>query len=118
MERNPFDFFGSAYICDNTVFGECSRCGSCCGRFLPVTRREIKQVRRYAKEHGIKPRRDDYDCPFFICGRCAVYEARPLICQCYRCDQHKRNEFDRRLFQLYGRAQLVDMQTEFVKEAN
>ena len=45
---------------DMTVNGECSQCGSCCTNFLPMTRKEIREIRRYIKKHGVKEYRINF----------------------------------------------------------
>lgn len=64
MERGVYDF---------TQGGECSNCGQCCSRFLPVSAKEVKTIKRYIQKHHIKEQRhfyptaqpmDDLTCPF------------------------------------------------------
>ena len=60
-------------------------CGECCG-IIPVTDQEFHRVRKYIKEHDIKPQvhvLSPETCPFYQGGRCAVYPVRPMICQVY-----------------------------------
>ena len=33
--------------------GVCSNCGSCCGNILPVSKSEIKKIRKYITRHNI-----------------------------------------------------------------
>jgi hypothetical protein len=42
-------------IVDLTVDGECSRCGECCGDYLPLLKNELKIIKEYVKKNNIKP---------------------------------------------------------------
>lgn len=112
---------------DHTANGKCSCCGSCCGRFLPLTRREIKTIHRYVKQHHIQAyvaklpvakNHMDFNCPFcdLAAGdkKCRIYEVRPEICRGYLCCNVK----DRRLADalLKKNAQPIDMWHVFFKE--
>jgi Fe-S-cluster containining protein len=57
-------------------------CGRCCG-VVPATDKEYEAIIRYAEKAGIVPIAQGITCPFFQGGRCAVYEARPLICRMF-----------------------------------
>lgn len=46
MEHGVYDF---------TKDGKCSSCGSCCSRYLPISEKELKTIKRYVKKHHIKP---------------------------------------------------------------
>lgn len=39
---------------DFTKNGECSRCGNCCGRLLPLSKKEMDAIKNYIKKHNIK----------------------------------------------------------------
>ena len=76
--------------------GECSRCGACCTALLPMSSKELKELKRYVKKHHIKPKIHvppvsepmiDMTCPFFDEQNrvCAVYERRPGICRSFVC---------------------------------
>ncbi len=93
MEHGVYDF---------TVSGECSQCGFCCSDVLPVSRKEIKEIRRYVKRHKIEesvhfvPTKDpiewDMTCPFRDNDNkiCTIYEVRSAICRDFRCDKPKK----------------------------
>ena len=84
-------------VTDFTENGHCSRCGSCCTDFLPVSREEIERIRAYVKKHNLKEHVTvvmqspgmDMTCPFRdnVKKRCDIYEIRPEICRCFQCDQ-------------------------------
>lgn len=86
-------------IYDFTKDGKCSSCGACCSAFLPLSKREIKEIKRYIKKHDIKPCDHkngapcatdiDFDltCPFRdnVNRVCTIYSIRPLICRDFVC---------------------------------
>lgn len=81
------------------VDGKCSGCGQCCSALLPVSRKEIKDIKRYVKKKHIKPalhnalvvKALDLTCPFLdesrSCEKCLVYPVRPKICRSFQCNQ-------------------------------
>lgn len=80
---------------NNTINGECSKCGGCCGRYLPLTNKDIQKVKYIVKTKGIQPQRakitvfEDLTCPFLTKDRkCIIYNHRPYICQIYQCNKH------------------------------
>lgn len=110
---------------DMTVNGECSQCGSCCTNFLPMTRKEIREIRRYVKKHGVKEYRrnfpvsgllEDLTCPFMDDSKkkekCRIYPVRPEICRQFICCPEKRKPFKGNVS---GRA-VVDVRREFFNE--
>lgn len=78
---------------------KCSECGSCCGRYMSLTNKEINQIKAYIKKHDIKRnfhsanvlRLNVYDmtCPFLDDSKanhkCNIYEVRPRICREFTC---------------------------------
>lgn len=90
-------------ITDFTKNGECIRCGSCCSDFLPLSNREIKQIKQYIKKHHIKRQVHtfapfnvtsdmlDATCPFYSPAekKCVIYEIRPDICREFKCNKPK-----------------------------
>ena len=36
-----------------TKDGKCSGCGQCCSNYLPISSKEIKEIKRYVKKHHI-----------------------------------------------------------------
>ena len=100
-------------ITDFTNNGECIRCGNCCSDFLPLSKREIKDIRRYIKKHNIKRQAHtfvplnitadalDATCPFYshLEKKCVIYETRPDICREFKCNKpHPEIESTRRFF--------------------
>ena len=114
MEDGVYDF---------TKGGQCSNCGSCCSRFLPVSGKEVKIIRRYVQKKKVQEQRhrypttspqDDWTCPFRseVERKCLIYEVRPAICRDFRCDKpRKKIEADKSLY--HGRYAVVDMREEF-----
>ena len=93
MEHGVYDF---------TKNGECSQCGACCSSLLPMTDKELRDLKKYVRKHHIKPvihcfptvePAIDFTCPFRddIQRKCLVYEARPEICRKFRCDKPKKH---------------------------
>lgn len=90
-------------ITDYTENGICSRCGACCSVFLPLSEREIQDIRSYLNRNHIekpvnhkKPEDKgiliDMLCPFLKeeadeKAACTIYENRPEICRVFRCDK-------------------------------
>lgn len=95
-------------ITDNTCNGNCSKCGQCCGNFIPVTKQEVYIIKKYVKKHNIKQEKRVFGknvnlrCPFFNKKehKCNIYEVRPFVCQdfiCSRKDWRKyRDKYEQR----------------------
>lgn len=113
-------------VCDFTHNGECSRCGSCCSNFLPISEKEIKDIKRYVRKKEIKEQKRRYPtdtpvvdltCPFLdtMYKRCLIYEIRPAICRDFRCDKPSKNiHANIELYQ--GKFRFVDMRDEFFRK--
>lgn len=100
MKNNEFDY---------TKDGKCSCCGACCSNLLPVSEKEIREIKKYIKKKHIEPCRHltpfsaataatgDLLCPFLDTGKekekCRIYEVRPLICRDFSChyEKNRRN---------------------------
>ncbi len=110
-------------VYDFTKDGQCSNCGSCCSRFLPVSGKEIKVIRRYVRKKKIREQwhlyptafpQDDWTCPFRSEAerKCMIDEVRPAICRDFQCDKPKKKiEADKSFY--HGRYAVVDMIEEF-----
>lgn len=75
-----------------TIRGKCSRCGNCCTDYLYLNKSEIKKITHYVKKHRLQDMtRSNCDvsfvCPFLDLANhvCAIYPARPEICQSFIC---------------------------------
>lgn len=81
---------GKGKIIDNSVCGQCSKCGECCTPFLPITQEEIDTIQRYVIDNNIKPQKEvlvmqnRLSCPYWN-GKCLIYNVRPLICKKFYC---------------------------------
>lgn len=62
-------------VYDFTVDGKCSSCGACCSNALPLSGKEIKEIKRYVKKRRIKEQKHlapvknntlDLTCPFRV----------------------------------------------------
>ena len=86
---------------DYTHNGECSKCGNCCSKILPLTNKEINQIKAYIKRHDIKRQLHypqvlrletiDWVCPFLDDtkeNKCTIYEVRPSICRVFNCHDY------------------------------
>lgn len=84
----------------NCVNGKCVGCGNCCTELLPLTLKEVETIRKYVKEHKIKPYSEIFFelngmpstnlmCPFrdLDTKTCRIYEVRPNICRKFKCNQ-------------------------------
>jgi len=85
-------------ICDFTHDGACSRCGECCGDFLPLSAVEIDRIKTYVRKHQVKEQINlvmdspiNFKCPFRDDSKriCTIYEVRPEICRCFMCNYEK-----------------------------
>lgn len=86
-------------IKDMTKEGKCSRCGECCGLFIPFTKKELKVIKEYVNKNNIKPMfryntaigSFDARCPFYnsIQHKCNIYEVRPHVCKDFICSRKK-----------------------------
>lgn len=80
---------------DFTCNGKCSKCGACCSNLLPLTKVEIKRLKRLVKRKNLKPHRHnvanaiyDMTCPFLTSDhKCSIYDERPVICKIFLCSK-------------------------------
>lgn len=62
---------GTGKITDNSVCGECSKCGECCTNLLPISQNELDIIQRYVVEHKIRPQthmlvmQNRLSCPYY-----------------------------------------------------
>ena len=113
-------------VYDYTDNGKCTSCGQCCSNLLPLSSKEIKEIRRYIKKKRIKPCKHfyptavkmfDLTCPFRDNDKniCVIYEVRPAICRDFKCDKPK-NEIRATKELYHGRYEAVDMRETFFGE--
>lgn len=99
MEDNLYNY---------TVGGECSKCGNCCSDIFPLSDAEIRRIRKYIRQKGLKESKHlipvakpvlDMTCPFRDNGKkiCTIYEVRPEICRQFICDNEQRAKENREL---------------------
>lgn len=78
-------------ITDNSLLGNCSKCGECCTNFLPVTQKEIEIIQKYVIANKIRPQKqmlvmqNRLTCPYYNGKKCLIYEVRPLVCKEFHC---------------------------------
>ena len=94
---------GNVKITDNSICGNCSKCGECCTNFLPVTQKEINEIQKYVIENKIRPQtqilvmQNRLSCPYYNGKKCLIYEVRPLICREFYCYSKVNTESARKL---------------------
>ena len=98
-------------IKDMTYNNECSKCGSCCGLFIPFTDKELEQIKKYVKENKIKPTNRIIgnnqliaQCCFYDREnhKCNIYPVRPYICKDFMCNhkdwKKRRDNYEKRTY--------------------
>ena len=94
---------------DNTCSGNCSRCGDCCGLFIPFNDEDIEVIKAYVKKHNIKPQDRlnkmtggfEAHCCFYDMKnkKCTIYPVRPYVCKDFICSRknwkQKRDEYEK-----------------------
>lgn len=81
-----------------TDSGKCSSCGNCCSNILPMSKDELKRIKKYVRKHHIqdtsKNEQADINmvCPFRDNEKriCTIYKVRPLICSDFKCDKPQK----------------------------
>lgn len=95
------------------INGKCSRCGQCCGAYLPLSSLEAAKMKYlYKSSRRIRDRvdmlynedkifSDSFNvkdisnlymtCPFFdyIDKKCLIYDSRPKVCVLFHCDEEE-----------------------------
>ena len=78
--------------------GQCSNCGECCTRVLPLSSKEVAIIHKYIKDNNLKATshplavmsgKVDLTCPFrnHEKAKCNIYSIRPEICRVFQCNQ-------------------------------
>ena len=85
---------------DNTINGDCSRCGKCCANILLLRQIEIDKIKKFLKGHlNFKPSNTIFDnknvCPFLFKDNmnensCFIYPVRPEICRKFSCNSESQ----------------------------
>lgn len=95
-------------IYNNTCNGKCSRCGDCCGLFIPFNDNDIALIKKYVKENNITPVNRinimtgafEARCCFYDKNNkvCKIYPVRPYVCRDFMCNRKnwklKRDEYE------------------------
>lgn len=113
-------------VYDFTENRECSQCGACCANYLPMSEKELKEIKRYVKKRHIKPQRHlmptveptiDMTCPLRNDSerKCMCYEVRPQICRSFLCSNHK-NDIWATKREFHAKYRVVDMRKEIWEE--
>jgi Fe-S-cluster containining protein len=81
---------------DNTIDGNCSGCGECCTDIIPLTKRDVKRLKKLVKDKNLNPNRrttnsgNNVCCPFLNDNiECSIYKNRPIICKSFKCNINK-----------------------------
>ena len=119
MDDNIYNF---------TVNGKCSQCGKCCSDLLPMSEKEIREIRRFINKNSITECKHllptanpcmDMTCPFLDTDKksekCRIYPVRPAICRQFICDSEKRAKHNRELLRQTRR--IVDVRSEFFNDS-
>lgn len=98
-------------INDMTCNGECSKCGSCCGLFIPFTDEELQLIKDYVKVNNIKPINRIINnnqliaqCCFYDSEnhKCNIYPVRPYVCKDFMCNhkdwKKRRDMYEKRTY--------------------
>ena len=97
-------------ITNNTCNGNCSRCGECCGLFVPFNDKDIEIIKKYVEENNIKPQNRlnkmtggfEARCCFYDIHnkKCLIYPVRPFACRDFICSRkdwkQRRDEYESR----------------------
>lgn len=85
--------YGNNEVEVNAINGKCTKCGKCCGLFIPVTKKEVAKIKKYVKENNIEPENRitpkaiELRCPFLDLKnhKCNIYPVRPFVCRDFIC---------------------------------
>lgn len=104
--------------------GKCTECGECCSNMLPLTDKEVSEIRQYIQKNHIRERKHllpvaaahiDLTCPFLDSAKqnhkCVIYQVRPMICRLFKCDHDYDREAEEKFHQAYHK--VVLMREEF-----
>lgn len=95
-------------IVNRTCNHQCSRCGDCCGLFIPFTEKELSIIKKFVSENKILPINHITGetliakCCFYddINKKCLIYPVRPYVCQDFKCDHKdwlkRRDKYEKR----------------------
>lgn len=94
-------------ISDKTINNKCSKCGNCCGLFIPFTNKELNIIKDYVSKHNILPCNRlkgltfTARCCFYDEDKkcCNIYEVRPYVCKDFMCNHKdwikRRDEYEK-----------------------
>lgn len=110
-------------VLDFTKDGKCSGCGQCCSNYLPISSKEIKEIKRYVKNRHITEQKHNYPsvvafdltCPFLDDSKekekCLIYPVRSEICRDFVCNNPNEAIKNKKL--MYKKYAAVDMREIF-----
>ena len=81
--------------------GNCNGCSECCNVFVPITKKELKLLKRLLtkkvlKRYAKSTMNDSINCkcPFSTDDGCSIYNLRPSICKNYHCKKELSKIYD------------------------
>lgn len=83
-------------VTNNCCGKSCSRCGQCCGPFLPLTYKEIKRIKKAIKEHNITFNIHEYLTKTDIIFQCPFLDLSTNLCKLHAIDTSLKPEVCRR----------------------
>ena len=97
-----------------------------CSRYLPLSSKELKEIKRYVKKHHIKPKEHifpttepmlDMVCPFRDEENkiCTIYSLRPKICRSFLCSNPKNGIWATKQ-EFHAKYRVVDLRKEIWEE--
>ena len=101
---------------------ECKRCGNCCSNFLPLSKKEIKDLKQIVKQRNLKPISGIFgigfenSCPFLNGNICVIYEDRPVICRIFTCEKFNNGDYRNTKELFKEERMLTDLRKEIFKK--
>lgn len=98
---------------------DCRRCGNCCSNFLPLSKKEIRDLKEIIKMKKLKPTRAIFGvniesaCPFLNGNICNIYDYRPEICRNYTCKKFQNADYNDANKLFSEKRELIDLRKEF-----
>lgn len=112
---------------DFTNNGKCVGCGACCSNSLPMSEKEIRDIKHYISVNNIKEQVRVFNvlaekpiadllCPFLSNNdkdRCVIYEVRPEICRIYKCNEALLDNDGYKIIEFMSNRHLVNVRDTF-----
>lgn len=119
--------FNNTTTTDFTNNGKCVGCGACCSNTLPMSEKEIRNIKHYIGLNNIKEQVRIFNvlsekpvadllCPFLSNDdkdRCVIYDVRPEICRIYKCNKPLLDNNAYRFINFMSNRHLVNVRDTF-----